>query len=177
MRTLTPFEAEILGLIEPAADELGYEIVRVRVMGGETRRLQIMAERKSDALMDVEDCARLSREISPILDAADAFAGRFILEVSSPGVDRPLVRLSDFERYEGFEARIELDRLIEGRKRFKGELCGVDGDNVLIALEGEEDQEAAIPFGWIVKAKLVMSDALMRAGAAKDDEGAPTEDD
>src|SRR5262249_39899930 len=93
-------------------------------------------------------------------------SGEYLLEVSSPGVDRPLTRLKDFETYEGFEARLELDRLAEGRKRFKGELAGVEGDNVAINLEGEADATALLPFGWITDAKLVLSDELMKRGAA-----------
>jgi ribosome maturation factor RimP len=114
--------------------------------------------------MSVEDCARLSRAISEVLDAADPISGEYVLEVSSPGVDRPLTRLADFQAYEGYEARLELDRLAEGRKRFKGVLAGVDGDQVAIDLEGE-DETALIPFAWIADAKLVLTDQLMKKGA------------
>jgi ribosome maturation factor RimP len=134
-------------------------------MGGEhARRLQIMAERPVDGDMNVEDCARLSRAISEIMDAADPIAGEYTLEVSSPGVDRPLTRLKDFATFEGHEARLELDRMAEGRKRFKGILTGVDGDAVAIDLEGEEET-AMIPFSWIVEAKLILTDQLMKRGA------------
>ena len=133
-------------------------------MGGETaRRLQIMAE-TPDGEMVVEDCARLSRAISEVMDAADPIKGEYTLEVSSPGVDRPLTRLKDFATYEGHEARIELDRVAEGRKRFRGVLAGVDGDNIGIDLEGEE-ATAMVPFSWIVDAKLILTDALMKRGA------------
>src|ERR1044072_1528966 len=104
--------------------------------GAEQRRLQIMAERP-DGDMNVEDCTRLSRAVSEVMDAADPISGEYTLEVSSPGIDRPLTRLKDFDTYEGLEARIELDRLAENRKRFRGVLAGVDGDNVGIDLEGE----------------------------------------
>ena len=114
--------------------------------------------------MVVEDCARLSRAISEVMDAADPIAGEYTLEVSSPGVDRPLTRLKDFENYDGFEARIELDRVAEGRKRFRGVLAGVEGDAIGIDLEGE-DSTAMIPFEWIVDAKLILTDALMKRGA------------
>jgi len=127
------------------------------------RRLQIMAERP-DGTMLVEDCAQLSRAVSDVLDAADPIAGEYTLEVSSPGVDRPLTRLADFATYEGYEARIELDRLAEGRKRFKGVLAGVEDDQVGFDLEGEEET-AMIPFAWIVEAKLVLTDQLMKRGA------------
>lgn len=165
MRGKTAEDVRLLELLDPVAEAAGYEIVRLRLMGGEhVRRLQIMAERGSDGDMNVEDCARLSRTISEILDAADPIAGEYTLEVSSPGVDRPLTRLKDFETFEGHEARIELDRLAEGRKRFKGLLAGVDDGAVAIDLEGEE-ATALVPFAWIVEAKLVLTDQLMKRGA------------
>jgi ribosome maturation factor RimP len=165
MRGKTAEDLNLLELLDPVAEAAGYEIVRLRLMGGEhARRLQIMAERPSDGDMNVEDCARLSRAISEIMDAADPIAGEYTLEVSSPGVDRPLTRLKDVASFEGHEARIELDRMAEGRKRFKGVLAGVDGDNVAIDLEGEEETALA-PFSWIVEAKLVLTDQLMKRGA------------
>jgi ribosome maturation factor RimP len=155
----------LLELLDPVAEAIGYEIVRLRLMGAdEQRRLQIMAERPSDGDMNVEDCARLSRAISEIMDAADPIAGEYTLEVSSPGVDRPLTRLKDFTTYEGYEARLELDRMAEGRKRFRGLLAGVEADNVAIDLEGEE-HTALIPFAWITEAKLILTDELMKRGA------------
>lgn len=151
-------------LLDPVAEAAGYEIVRLRMMGGSQRRtLQVMAERP-DGEMVVEDCANLSRAISEVLDAADPISGEYVLEVSSPGVDRPLTRLKDFETYEGYEARIELDRLAEGRKRFKGVLAGIEGDLVGVDLEGEAET-AMIPFAWIVDAKLSLTDELMKRGA------------
>jgi ribosome maturation factor RimP len=99
-----------------------------------------------------------------LLEAADPIEGDYLLEVSSPGVDRPLTRLKDFETYEGFEARLELDRLANGRKRFKGELAGVEDDNVAIDLDGEEDT-TLIPFAWITEAKLALTDKLLKHGA------------
>nr|MEA2797350.1 ribosome maturation factor RimP [Phenylobacterium sp.] len=165
MRGKTAEDLRLLELLDPVAEAAGYEIVRLRLMGGEhARRLQIMGERAADGDMNVEDCARLSRAISEVLDAADPIAGEYTLEVSSPGVDRPLTRLKDFETYEGFEARIELDRLAEGRKRFKGVLAGVDEGQVAVDLEGEAET-ALIPFSWIVEAKLVLTDQLMKRGA------------
>jgi ribosome maturation factor RimP len=165
MRGKTAEDQNLLELLDPVADAAGYAIVRLRLMGGEhARRLQIMAERPSDGDMNVEDCARLSRAISEIMDAADPIAGEYTLEVSSPGVDRPLTRLGDFETFEGHEARIELDRLAEGRKRFKGILAGVEDGQVAFDLEGEEET-ALIPFSWIVEAKLVLTDQLMKRGA------------
>ena len=154
----------LLDLLDPVAEAAGYEIVRLRLMAGtRSRRLQIMAERP-DGEMNVDDCTRLSRAISEVLDAADPIEGDYLLEVSSPGIDRPLTRLKDFEAYEGYEAKLELDRLADGRKRFRGELAGVDGDNVAINLEGETETALA-PFAWIVEAKLVLTDELLKRGA------------
>lgn len=165
MRGKTAEDLGLLELLDPVAEAIGYEIVRLRLMGAdEQRRLQIMAERPSDGDMNVEDCARLSRAISEIMDAADPVAGEYTLEVSSPGVDRPLTRLKDFTTYEGYEARLELDRMAEGRKRFRGLLAGVEADNVAIDLEGEE-HTALIPFTWITEAKLILTDELMKRGA------------
>lgn len=164
MRGKTAEDLKLLELLDPVAESLGYEIVRLRLMGGtETRRLQIMAERP-DGEMVISDCTRLSRAISEVMDAADPIAGEYTLEVSSPGVDRPLTRLKDFEAYEGYDARLELDRLAEGRKRFKGRLAGVEDGAVLIDLEGEAET-AVIPFAWLVEAKLILTDDLMKRGA------------
>ena len=165
MRGKTAEDLNLLELLDPVAEAAGYAIVRLRLMGGEhARRLQIMAERPTDGDMNVEDCARLSRAISEVMDAADPIAGEYTLEVSSPGVDRPLTRLQDFATFEGYEARLELDRVAEGRKRFKGLLAGVEDDAVAIDLEGEEET-AMIPFAWITEAKLVLTDQLMKRGA------------
>jgi ribosome maturation factor RimP len=114
--------------------------------------------------MVVEDCAVLSRALSEVLDPADPISGDYVLEVSSPGVDRPLTRLKDFEAYEGFEAKLELDRLADNRKRFRGVLAGVEDGNVMIDLEGEEET-ALVPFAWIIDAKLSLTDQLMKRGA------------
>jgi ribosome maturation factor RimP len=165
MRGKTAEDLKLLELLDPVAEAAGYEIVRLRLMGGnETRRLQIMAERASDGDMVVEDCARLSRAISEVMDAADPISGEYTLEVSSPGIDRPLTRPKDFEAWEGFEVKIELDRLAEGRKRFRGVLAGIEGDQVGIDLEGEAET-AMIPLAWVVEAKLVLTDELMKRGA------------
>ena len=166
LRAKTPEDRKILELLDPVAEAAGFEIVRLRLMGGAAsgRTLQIMAERALDGDMVVEDCATLSRALSVVLDAADPISGDYRLEVSSPGVDRPLTRLKDFEAYEGFEARVELDRLAENRKRFKGVLAGIEGDDILIDLEGEEET-AQIPFAWVYDAKLVLNDKLLKHGA------------
>ncbi len=165
MRGKTQEDIGLVELLDPVAESVGYEIVRLRLMGGaEQRRLQIMAERP-DGDMNVEDCAKLSRAISEIMDAADPISGEYTLEVSSPGVDRPLTRLKDFDTYAGLEVRIELDRVAEGRKRFKGELAGVEDGQVGLNLEGEDDTTVYFPFEWIVDAKLVLTDQLMKRGA------------
>ncbi|KQV62222.1 MULTISPECIES: ribosome maturation factor RimP [unclassified Caulobacter] len=171
MRGKTQEDRDLIEMLDPVAETVGYEIVRLRLMGGaEQRRLQIMAERPlqedgSGGDMNVEDCARLSRAVSEILDAADPITGEYTLEVSSPGIDRPLTRLKDFDDYAGLEARIELDRVAEGRKRFKGELAGIEDDQVGLNIEGEDDVTVYFPFAWIIDAKLVMTDTLMKRGA------------
>lgn len=167
MRARTAEDRALIEMIDPIAETLGLAVVRVRLMGGsQRRRLQVMAERPSDNDISVEECARLSRAISEVFDAADPIAGEYLLEVSSPGIDRPLTRLSDFDLFQGYEARLETDRMIEGRKRFKGTLAGTDEGHVCIDLEGEEDT-ALIPFDWLVDAKLVLTDDLMKAGAER----------
>jgi ribosome maturation factor RimP len=164
LRGKTAEDLNLLELVDPVAEAAGYGIVRLRLMGGDhKRRLQIMAER-TDGTMPVEDCARLARALSQVLDDADPIRGDYFLEVSSPGLDRPLTRLADFAAYEGFQARLELDRLAEGRKRFKGELAGVEDDMVAINLEGEAET-ALLPFAWIIDARLVIDDALLKRGA------------
>jgi ribosome maturation factor RimP len=165
LRGKTAEDEGLLELLDPTAEAEGYRIVRLRLMGGDhARRLQIMAERP-DGTMLVEDCTALSRAVSEVLDAADPIRGEYTLEVSSPGVDRPLTRLEDFETYKGYEARLELDRLAENRRRFKGVLAGVADGQVAIDLEGE-DETALVPFAWISEAKLVITDNLMKRGAA-----------
>ena len=165
MRHRTSEDAQLLELLDPVAEAAGYEIVRLRLMSGkESRRLQIMAE-TPEGDMTVEGCTTLSRAVSEVMDAADPISGEYTLEVSSPGVDRPLTRLKDFDTYAGLEIRIELDRVAEGRKRFKGELAGVEDGQVGLNIEGEDDTTVYFPFEWIVDAKLVLTDQLMKRGA------------
>ena len=163
MKTKTHIDERILALADPIAEDLGLTVVRVRVMSGKRKTIQIMAERKSDGLMEVGDCERLSRELSATLEVEDPISDAYVLEVSSPGLDRPLTDLRDFQTYEGYLARLELGRLVEGRKRFRGILVGVEGDNVEIDLDNEEET-AQIPFGWISEAKLLITDELIEAG-------------
>ena len=163
MRTKTDIDARILTLIDPIAIDMGFHIVRVRVMAGKRPKLQIMAERISDGTMNVDDCADLSRAVSTTLEVEDPISSAYVLEVSSPGLDRPLTNLADFETYTGYLARLELDRFVEGRKRFRGVLAGVNGENIEINLDGEEDT-AEIPFNWVGDAKLLITDELIAAG-------------
>lgn len=172
MRAKTSEDRKMIELIDPIAEALGLDVVRVRLMGsnrpGGARRLQVMAERKTDGDINVNECARLSRAISAYMDEADPIEGEYVLEVSSPGIDRPLTRLKDFETFEGLEVRLELDRMAEGRKRFRGLLQGIeteDGEaHVAIDLEGEEET-TLIPFSWIVDAKIMLTDELLKKGA------------
>ena len=164
MKTKTNIDERILTLAEPIAADLGLNIVRIRVMAGKRRTVQIMAERVSDGLMNVENCADLSRELSAIMEVEDPISDPYMLEVSSPGLDRPLTDLEDFTTYEGYLARLELDRLVEGRKRFRGILAGVEDGHVDINLDGETDSTASIPFDWIAEAKLLITDELIKKG-------------
>ncbi len=152
-------------LLDPVAEAAGYEIVRLRLTGGHRRILQIMAE-DANGEMAIEDCTTLSRAVSEVLDAADPIQGEYALEVSTPGIDRPLTRLKDFVDFVGYDARVEVDRLVENRKRFRGTLAGVEGDNVALDLDGEETT-ALMPFAWIVEAKLILTDALLDRGAER----------
>lgn len=145
---------KIQQLIEPVVEGLGYELVRVSFTGDRQSILQIMAERP-DGSMDVSDCARISREISVLLDVEDPVPGKYSLEVSSPGLDRPLTRAKDFERFAGSDAKVESRVAINGQRRFKGELLGLEGDEVLIkTAEGE----IAVPLVNVIKAKLLVGD-------------------
>ena len=155
-------------LIEPICAQKGYDLVRLQLSGGNMRKvLQIMAERKDRKAMTVEDCAELSRAISPVLDEKDPIEDNYTLEVSSPGIDRPLIKLDDFDRFKGFEAKVEALSLINGRKRFSGRLRGIDGTDVILSFENDD---VRIPFNQIAKAKLVLTDELLAAFSSQDDE-------
>jgi ribosome maturation factor RimP len=151
---------EIEMLIAPIADQLGYELVRVRLEGSQRPTLQVMAERRDRRAMRVEDCARLSREISPALDEADPIAGEYALEVSSPGIDRPLMKPEDYARFVGHNAKVELDAPLNGRKRFQGDIAAVGDDGVTLDLDGGQ---VGLPFARIKNAKLVLTDLLIAA--------------
>jgi ribosome maturation factor RimP len=165
VRAKTAEDRTLLELLDPEAEAAGLSIVRIRLMGDAQRRLQIMAERPSDHDINIDECVALSRAFSEVMEAADPISGEYVLEVSSPGIDRPLTRLEDFETFEGFEAKLELDRLADGRKRFKGILAGVENGNVGIDLEDDPESTTLVPFDWIVEAKLVLNDQLMKHGA------------
>ena len=162
----------LFDLIRPIAEGEGFDLVRVRVTGAKTKTLQVMAERP-DRTMTAEDCARLSRAVSPALDAADPIDGGYVLEVSSPGIDRPLVREKDFEEWSGRAAKLELNRMVEGRKRFTGVLAGMDEGKVAFDIEGEAET-ALFPLEWIASAKLVLTDELIAESLKAGDE-APQE--
>lgn len=153
---------KISQIISPAVEALGYEIVRVAMLAsprGGPGTLQVMAERP-DRTMTVEGCAQVSREISVILDVEDPITGEYVLEVSSPGVDRPLTRKKDFVDFAGFEAKIEMKQAVNDRRRYRGKLGGMEEENVLITVDGEDYR---LEFEDIVKAKLVLTDALLAA--------------
>lgn len=144
-------------IVRPVVEGLGFELVRLRLMSGKKVTLQVMAERPEGGI-EVEDCARISTELGAVLDVEDPVDGDYSLEVSSPGIDRPLTRLKDFESWYGYEARIETTELIEGRKRFKGKLHGVEDGEVLIEIP---EGIIGLQFDWLSDAKLMMTDALI----------------
>ncbi len=156
-----PIDQRLAKIITPTIEGMGFELVRLRLMGGKRITLQIMAER-SDGTMEVEDCANLSRQISAVLDVEDPVEREYTLEVSSPGIDRPLTRLTDFDRWEGYEAKLETAELIEGRKRFKGILSGTEGTEVLIDIDDDNvEGTIGLEFDWLADAKLVLTDDLV----------------
>ncbi|MBM9593765.1 ribosome maturation factor RimP [Roseitranquillus sediminis] len=145
-------------IITPVVEGMGYELVRVRLLGGKTKTVQVMADRP-DGRIEVDDCARISTALSATLDVEDPLEDAYTLEVSSPGIDRPLTRLKDFVAWEGYEAKIETTEMIDGRRRFKGVLAGVEDDEVLIEIE---EGTVGLKFDWLSDAKLVLTDDLIR---------------
>jgi ribosome maturation factor RimP len=154
--------ARVAGLAEPVLAGLGYRLVRVRISGFAGCTVQIMAERP-DGTMTIEDCEAASRALSVVFDAADPVEGSYRLEISSPGIDRPLVRRSDFDRYAGHQAQVEMAVLIEGRRRFRGELAGTEGECVRLrcAAPGSEPADVLLRIDDMTEAKLVLTDALV----------------
>lgn len=144
-------------VVQPVIEGLGFELVRLRLMSGKTRILQIMADRPEGGI-EVDDCAEISTVVSAALDVEDPLEDPYLLEVSSPGIDRPLTRLKDFEVWAGYEAKLETSELIDGRRRFKGVLAGVEGNEVLIEIE---EGTIGLEFEWLSDAKLVLTDELI----------------
>jgi ribosome maturation factor RimP len=154
----------IVELVEPTVEAMGYRLVRLVINPGRAPRLQVMVERTDDAPLGLDDCAEVSRALSAVLDVEDPIEGSYTLEVSSPGIDRPLTRAADFERFAGYEASVELTDPIEGQRRFKGRILGRNGEAVRMA--GLE-REVALPLRLIRRAKLVLNDDLLAAEAMR----------
>jgi ribosome maturation factor RimP len=160
----TPLENRMTQIIEPVVADMGYDLVLVKIVGeGGSRNVQIMAENRTTKNLGIEDCTQISKAVSAVLDVEDPIEGAYRLEVSSPGIDRPLVRLEDFEKYTGFEAKLETSMPLEnGQKRFKGVLKGLEGETILIDTDQGPTQ---VPFTALTKAKLLLTDALLKATA------------
>ena len=158
----TSTDRRLAEIITPVIEDMGYELVRIRFQGGKTKTVQIMAD-KPDGGIEVDDCAQISTAVSATLDVEDPIEDAYDLEVSSPGIDRPLTRLKDFQAWKGYEAKLETADLIDGRKRFRGTLQGVEDDEVLIEIELDgEDVIVGLDFEWLSEAKLVLTDDLIR---------------
>ena len=153
-------EQRIAEIIGPAIEDLGFELVRVLLSGQRRKKLQIMAEPLDGSAMNVDHCADISRAVSALLDVEDPIDDAYVLEVSSPGIDRPLVKLVDFDRFTGFDARVEMHTGIDGRRRFSGRLLGIADDHVLMDVE---EGEVRLPYADIQKSKLLMTDELIQA--------------
>ncbi|SEQ50899.1 ribosome maturation factor RimP [Faunimonas pinastri] len=176
----TGTEARVAHIVEPVVADLGYELVRIKISGLNGMTLQIMAERP-DGTMTVEGCEDISRAVSPALDVDDPIDREYHLEVSSPGIDRPLTRAKDFDLWSGHEVRLETAVLVNGRKKFRGTLLGVKDDTVGVRLDGVEGNETFVPLDDIAEAKLMLTDALIddagaRAARAKTPDDIPAAD-
>ena len=164
--------AELTRLIEPEAKALGLDLVRVAMFGGKSDpTLQVMAERPDTRQLDISDCEALSRRISEVLDAEDPIEEAYRLEVSSPGIDRPLTRLQDFADWAGFDARIRLAEEIAGRKQLDGRLDSIEAETIIVTLL-KSGEPFAFPFSSLASAKLLLTDALIKATAPLSTEGA-----
>lgn len=149
-------------IITPMLEGMGYELVRLRLMGGKTATLQVMAD-KPEGGIEVDDCAQISTALGALLDVEDPISDPYTLEVSSPGIDRPLTRLKDFDVWESYVAKLETTELIDGQRKFKGVLQGTEGDEVLIEIESHgEPVTIGLKFEWLADAKLVLTDELIR---------------
>jgi ribosome maturation factor RimP len=157
----TAIDRRLAEIVTPTIEGMGFELVRIRLMGGRTPTLQIMADRPEGGIV-VDECGRISTAVSAILDVEDPIEENYVLEVSSPGIDRPLTRLKDFDVWADYEARLETNELIDGRRRFKGTLRGTEGDEVLIEIEeGKETLTIGLKFDWLSDAKLILTDDLI----------------
>lgn len=157
----TSIDRRLADIIGPVIEGMGFELVRVRLMGGKTRILQIMAD-KAEGGIDVDECGQISTAVSAVLDVDDPIEDNYVLEVSSPGIDRPLTRLKDFEVWKGWEARVETSELIDGRRRFKGTLAGTESDEILIEIEESgETLTIGLKFEWLSDAKLILTEDLI----------------
>lgn len=158
----TALDRRLADIVQPAIEGLGYELVRLRLQGGKTATLQIMAD-KPEGGIEVDDCARISTELSAILDVEDPISDEYVLEVSSPGIDRPLTRLKDFDAWTGHEAKIETAEAIDGQKRYKGLIQGTEGDEILIEIDRPGGAVTiGLTFDLLADAKLVLTDDLVR---------------
>ena len=151
-------DKRLADIVTPTIEDMGFELVRIRLLSGQTATLQVMADRP-DGGINVDELAEISIAISAVLDVEDPVLDAYNLEVSSPGIDRPLTRLKDFDAFEGYEARIETDHLIDGQRRFKGVLAGIDGDEVLLNVP---EGTIGLKFDWLSEAKLILSDDLIK---------------
>ncbi len=157
----TALDRRLAEIVCPAIEGLGFELVRIRLQGGKYPLLQIMADRPEGGI-DVDDCAKISTAVSAVLDVEDPIEEKYTLEVSSPGIDRPLTRLKDFDVWHGYEARLETAEQIDGRKRFKGILHGTEDDEVLIEIEEQGEKVViGLKFDWLTDAKLILTDELI----------------
>ena len=158
----TALDRRLALLVAPVVEHMGYELVRLRMQGGRRATLQIMADRPEGGI-EVEDCARISTELSAVLDVEDPVEGEYVLEVGSPGIDRPLTRLKDFDAWEGHEAKVETEELVDGQKRFRGTVAGTEGDEVLLEIERDGERVTiGLTFDLLADAKLVLTDELVR---------------
>jgi len=157
----TAIDQRLAKIVTPTIEGLGFELVRIRLMGGRTRVLQIMAD-KPEGGIEVDDCGLISTAVSAVMDVEDPIEENYVLEVSSPGIDRPLTRLKDFDMWADYEARVETEELIDGRRRFKGFLRGTEGSEILIEIEeGGETLTIGLEFEWLSDAKLILTDELI----------------
>jgi ribosome maturation factor RimP len=159
----TNIDRRLAAILTPVVEGMGYELVRVRYMSGKTKTLQVMADRPEGGI-EVDECGDISTAISAALDVEDPIEDAYMLEVSSPGIDRPLTRLKDFEAWAGYEAKLETTELIDGRRRFRGTLQGVEDGEVLIEIDADKEGRVTIglAFDWLSDAKLVLTDELIR---------------